>query len=85
MRHELFSPRIEDIDVVLVEEALLLEAQEYLSACEHCVENAALPFDYLLDAVTGCDPTITDYVMCRPAKCPACFRQITEKTLVVTY
>ena len=73
----------EGVDVVLVDEGVLLEAQEYLVACEHCAANAAMTFDYLLDAVTGCDPTLTEYLMCRAARCPRCGREVTEKTQVV--
>jgi hypothetical protein len=73
----------DDIDVALVDEAAMLEALLYVSACEHCAENATIAFDYLLDAVTGCDPTETEYVMCRPATCPGCSAPITEKTRVV--
>jgi hypothetical protein len=47
------------------------------------VENAAVALDYVLDALMGCDPLITEYLMCRPARCPACSREIGEKTLVV--
>ena len=74
----------EAVDVVLVDEGVLLEAQGYLDACEHCAPNAAaMTFDYLLDAVTGSDPTLTEYLMWRPARCPRCRREVTEKTLVV--
>ena len=77
------EPSIEDIDVDLVDEATVMETQRWVFACEHCAENAAIPFDYLLDASTGCDPATTDYVMYRPARCPRCSREVTEKTLVV--
>jgi hypothetical protein len=43
---------------------------------------AEIPFDYILDELTGSDPTVTDYILEAPAKCPNCGRQIREKTLV---
>ena len=73
---------IEELDIVLVDENILEEVEQYVFACENCAENAATAFDYLLDALTGCDPTITTYLMRRPANCPSCSAKITEKTLV---
>jgi len=40
------------------------------------------PFDNILDRVTGSDPSVTDYVLEQPAKCPNCKREILEKTLI---
>jgi hypothetical protein len=45
-------------------------------------EVAEIPFDNILDRVTGSDPSVTDYVLESPAKCPNCRREILEKTLV---
>jgi ribosomal protein L37AE/L43A len=74
--------RIEDIDIVLVDETTVERAEEWITACEHCSENAPHAMDYLLDALTGCDPTVTEYVMYRPACCPFCTSSITEKTSI---
>ncbi len=74
--------QLEELDIVLVDENILEEVEQYVCACEHCAENAATALDYLLDALTGCDPTITTYLMRRPARCPSCSSRITEKTLV---
>jgi hypothetical protein len=41
-----------------------------------------IPFDNILDRITGVDPSVTDYVLEQPAKCPNCRREILEKTLV---
>ena len=73
----------EEMHIVLVEDAQLLEAQAFVIACERCASNAEISFEYLLDAVTGCDPSVTEYVMSHRAKCPQCLREITEKTLVI--
>ena len=64
--------RIEEIDIALVDETLLAQAEEWLSACERCADNAVVALDYVLDALTGADPSRTEYVMCRPAQCPFC-------------
>jgi len=41
-----------------------------------------VPFDNILDRVTGSDPSVTDYVLDSTAKCPSCRREILEKTLI---
>jgi hypothetical protein len=85
MKRGFTLPSIEELEVVLVDEGTLEEVRHYISACEHCVDHAAIPLDYLLDAVTGNNPTVTHYVMCRIPQCPACCSYLTEKTLVTTY
>jgi hypothetical protein len=74
---------IEDVNIVLIDENNLMMAQNCIAACEYCAENASITFEYLLDALTGCDPTITDYLMCRPAQCPSCFCNLSEKSQIV--
>ena len=73
----------DETNVVLVDEAVIAEAQAFISGCQQCDRNAEMTFDYILDAITEFDPTVTEYMMCRPAKCPRCEREITEKTLIV--
>jgi hypothetical protein len=73
---------LEEINIVLVGESTVAEVEEFLTACEHCADNVPIALDYLLDALTGCDPQVTEYVMCRPACCPFCLSEIREKTLV---
>ena len=73
---------IEEINIVLIRENLVAEAEEFVAACEHCANNAFVALDYVLDALTGCDPQVTEYMMCRPARCPACSNPVHEKTLI---
>jgi hypothetical protein len=70
-------------NVVLVDEATLMAARAFVTGCRSCAPHATMTFEYLLDAVTDGDPTITEYVMGRPVACPRCGAQISEKTLVV--
>ncbi len=70
-------------DVQLIDESLLVEVEECVAACERCDDNAEITFDYLLDAATGCDSTVTEHLMCRMAKCPRCRCEIRENTRVV--
>jgi len=79
---EPIQPCVAELSVVLVDESMLVETELWLSGCEHCSETASHTLDYLLDELTGCDPTITEYALCRPARCPSCLGEITEKTRV---
>ena len=71
-----------DIEVAFVDEPLVFGAEEFVSGCKLCTDSASIPFDYLLDALTGCDPRLTEYLMSRIAQCPRCSGEINEKTLV---
>lgn len=56
--------------------------QTIIESCEHCNPSAEIPFDRVLDGVTGQDPSVTDYILESPAHCPGCHAAINEKTLV---
>jgi hypothetical protein len=72
-------------EVLLVGEDALQTAEKYLEGCEACLQDYALiPFAYLLDEVTVADPTTTQYLLCREARCPKCDRAVVENTLVAT-
>jgi hypothetical protein len=43
-----------------------------IAGCEACSENAEIPFDNILDRLTGSDPTVTDYVLEVTARCLQC-------------
>ena len=53
-----------------------------IAGCEACSENAELPFENVLDRLTGSDPSVTDYVLEVLARCLECGGWVTEKTLV---
>jgi len=85
MRPVCLEPSPEETDVVFVDEPTLLEAQNFITGCEHCEpERAEFGFDQILDNITGCDPTVTEYVICRPALCSRCHHEVMEKTLIFT-
>src|SRR5262245_33790634 len=47
----------------------LHEAERLIASCEHCnLDGAEIPFDAVLDRVTGSDPSVTDYVLERAVK-----------------
>jgi len=77
------DPTWEETRIVLIDESLILRAQREILSCEECnPSEAETPFVSILDEITGCDPTVTDYVLAKPAKCPRCFREIKEKSLI---
>ena len=65
------------IPVVLDLETLQTATQQ-IASCESCTPDIAeVPFDFVLDSVTGCDPETTDYVLQQPVRCPACGALVT--------
>jgi hypothetical protein len=61
MPREFFDPIPEQQVIVLVDAATLLKGERLIESCEHCNEEGAeLPFGWILDRVTGSNPTVTD-------------------------
>jgi len=80
---DFLDPPSEEQVIVLIDAVTLRKAERLIESCEHCNEDGAqIPFDNILDRVTGSDPSVTDYILEEPAKCPNCRREILEKTLV---
>ena len=76
MPRDFFDPTPEQQNVVLINTTTLQEAERLIESCEHCnPDGAEIPFDNILDRVTGSDPSVTDYVLEQPAKCPNCRRE----------
>jgi hypothetical protein len=82
MNSDTFDPTPEEQVVVLVELPDVRKSELQIIGCEACSEDAWLTFDSVLDAVTGSDPKVTDYIMEGWAQCPRCLREIHEKSLV---
>jgi hypothetical protein len=40
------------------------------------------PFDHIFDRITGCDSSVTDYVLEQAARCPNYRHDVVEKTLI---
>ena len=56
-------PQLEEQRIILIEPATLREAERLIESCESCnPEGAEILFDYILDRVTGSDPSVTDYI-----------------------
>ena len=72
MPRDFFAPTPEGQFVTLVESVTLREAERLIESCEHCNPDAEVPFDWILDRITGSDSTVTDYILEAPAKSPNC-------------
>ena len=73
----------EDLKIVLVDSGTLRRARQLIVGCQVCSPYAEIPFESILDRVTGHDPGVTQYVLVDgSAKCPRCMRQLAETTLV---
>src|SRR5262245_62103072 len=67
MPRDFFDPTPEQQNVVLIDAATLREAERLIESCEHCnPDGAEIPFDNILDRVTGSDPSATDYILDEP-------------------
>ena len=82
MTCDFFDPTPEQQNIVLIDAATLRKAQRIIAGYEACSEDAEIPFDNIIDELTGADPSITDYVLEVPTRCLQCGAEITEKTLV---
>ena len=74
------------IDVVTVGAAQIREAARRIDGCEHCrPDETEIPFDWILGWILG-EVTgrsgMVDFLIPEPGKCPKCFREVEEKTLV---
>jgi hypothetical protein len=80
---DLFDSSPEEHNIVLVSTTTLCKAEKLIESCEQCnALGAEIPFDNIVGRVTGSDPSMTDYILEAPAKCPNCKRNILEKTLI---
>jgi|RhiMetdeSRZDD1v2_1073273.scaffolds.fasta_scaffold221104_1 hypothetical protein len=83
MPREPWDPSPEQQTIVLGDATTLRKAEKLIESCEHCnPEGTEIPFDNILDRVTGSDPSVTDYILESPARCPNSRRGIFEKTLI---
>jgi hypothetical protein len=80
---DFFDPTPEQQNVVPVDAATLRKAERLIESCEHChPDDPGIPFDWILDCVTGSDPIVTDYILEEATKWPKCGSEVLEKTLV---
>jgi len=68
---------------VFINETTVSQAESFIDGCEHCAWTPEVTLDYLLDAITDCDPEVTEYVLCRPAECRRCGHEVRPKTFLL--
>jgi hypothetical protein len=57
---DFFDPPWEQTKIVLIELATLRKAQHMIGRCEACSGTAEIPFDWILDKLTGSNRKVTD-------------------------
>lgn len=78
-----FNPSPYDHNIILIDSKTRRQAERLIFDCQSCTPMYAhIPFDTVLDSITGNDPAVTDYILNEPARCPRCKGPILEKTLV---
>jgi hypothetical protein len=82
MTRDFFDPPWEETDVVAIDRKTIETAMRQVLGCEACSPDAQIPFDWILDRVTGRSGATTDYVLEVPGICRQCGGEIREKTLV---
>src|SRR2546427_420543 len=70
------------IELVTVDVEAIRKAETRVESCEQChPDDAEIPFDWALAEVTGKHGKF-DFVLTETARCPNCWKPITEKTLI---
>ena|SRR5688572_9183825 len=76
-------PPVDDFKIVVIDAPTLRRARKMVFGCQQCSPYAGIPFDSILDRVTGHDPSVTRYILPEgAAKCPRCMGHLAETTLV---
>jgi hypothetical protein len=78
-----FLELLPKIEVIAPSNDSLFKAQDRVIGCEECDRDASCPFNAVLDQVTHRQDSLTDYILCEPAKCGKCGASVIESTLVV--
>src|SRR6516164_2797517 len=72
-----FHPAWRQPKVVAIDRDTLRIAEQSITSCEACTpQTASTLFDDVLDGLTGCDPTSTDYELTGSVRCPRCMHEI---------
>ena len=83
MPRDFFDPSPDETVIVLVDAATVRKAETFIERCEHFEPFAPFPIKAILDWVTTNLPSVTDYVLEVPARCPACGAELLEDALVI--
>jgi hypothetical protein len=78
MNRDFFDPTLETTEIVLIAAATLRRLEKLSNRVSIAIRRRRDSFDNVLDRVTGSNPSVTDYVLEVPAKCPNCKREILE-------
>ena len=68
MPRDFFDPTPEQQNIALINAATLREAERLIESCEHYnLEGTEIPFDVILDRITGSDPKRITFWSSRPS------------------
>lgn len=74
---------VENSNILLVDSNTVRKALRLVSGCRRCSPYADIPFNSILDKVTGSDPTTAQYIVIQGmARCPHCGCMMNENTFV---
>jgi hypothetical protein len=68
MQRDFFDPPPDELQLIVVGGATVVSALRMVLSCEHCQpDEAQIPFDWILDEVTGRSGAATDYILTESA------------------
>lgn len=69
--------------ILFIDAKTVRKAQQEICSCDSCSpDDAEYLFSSILDSLMGNDPSVSEYVLEIPAKCPHCGTPVTEWTLI---
>ena len=75
------DPEFLECVLLTVPQEIATRAASEVSGCEACSMSAQIPFDWILSDVMN-RPRMFEFVLEVPVRCPLCYAEIREKTLV---
>jgi hypothetical protein len=71
MDRDFFDPPADELQLIVVGEVTVVAALRMVLSCESCQpDQAQIPFDWILDRITGRSGAMTDYILTESARCP---------------
>jgi hypothetical protein len=71
-----------EVHVVFFSLEMLYEATKLIVGCEACNPLAEIPFERVLDRVSGHHSAVRRYILMSSVKCPSCCGRVTPNTLI---
>jgi hypothetical protein len=63
MQRDFFDPPADELQLIVIGEVTVVAALRMVLSCEQCCpDEAQIPFDWILDKITGKSGATTDYI-----------------------